>query len=195
MQKQTYSLTKEEVLEKFKATSKGLTNEDARERLKQAGFNEVQKKQNWSWFSLLTNQFNDALVWILLVAGGLAFLFHEYRDTTIILLIVGINALIGFLQEYKAEKTLENIRQLASDKAVVLRDGQRQEIDAKFLVPGDIIYIASGDTVAADSYLLEGYDHEEIGQILNISENTSRTQFLRAKRKLIEIIKKKGITS
>jgi len=158
MQKQTYNLTKEEVLEKFKATSKGLTSEDARERLETAGFNEVEKKQNWSWFSLLINQFNDALVWILLVAGFLAFLFGEYRDTTIILLIVGINALIGFFQEYKAEKTLENIRQLASDKAVVLRDGQRQEIDAKFLVPGDLIFIAAGDTVAADGYLLEGYD-------------------------------------
>ncbi len=157
MPKQTYNLTKEEVLEKFGSSIAGLTTEQARARLKKAGFNEVQKKQNWSWFSLLFNQFNDALVWILLVAGFLSFLFHEYRDTTIILLIVGINALIGFFQEYKAEKTLENIRQLASDKAVVLRDGQRQEIDAKFLVPGDIIYIASGDTVAADAYLLESY--------------------------------------
>ncbi len=158
MEKQTYNLTKEEVLEKFDSTIKGLTSESAGARLKEHGFNEVQKKQNWSWFSLLTNQFNDALVWILLVAGGLSFLFHEYRDTTIILLIVGINALIGFFQEYKAEKTLENIRRLASDRAVVLRDGKRKEIDAKFLVPGDIIYIASGDTVAADAYLLEGYD-------------------------------------
>ncbi len=158
MQKQTYNLTKTEVLEKFQTSLTGLTSQQARERLKEAGFNEVQKKQTWSWFSLLINQFNDALVWILLVAGGLSFLFHEYRDTTIILLIVGINALIGFFQEYKAEKTLENIRQLASDKAVVVRDGQRQEIDAKFLVPGDLIHIASGDTVAADAYLLEGYD-------------------------------------
>ena len=158
MQKQTYNLTKAEVLEKFQTSLTGLTSQQARERLKQAGFNEVQKKQTWSWFSLLINQFNDALVWILLVAGGLSFLFHEYRDTTIILLIVGINALIGFFQEYKAEKTLENIRQLASDKAVVVRDGQRQEIEAKFLVPGDLIHIASGDTVAADAYLLEGYD-------------------------------------
>ncbi len=158
MQKQTYSLTKEEVFKKTNSTIKGLTTQEAEERLKQAGFNEVEKKQNWSWFSILIGQFNDALVWILLVAGGLAFLFGEYRDTTIILLIVGINALIGFFQEYKAEKTLENIRQLASDKAIVLRDGQRQEIDAKFLAVGDIIFIAAGDTVAGDAYLLEGYD-------------------------------------
>lgn len=158
MPKQTYNLTKEEVLKKFETSLKGLTSSEARERLGKAGFNEVQKKQTWSWFSILTNQFNDALVWILLVAGFLSFLFHEYRDTTIILLIVGINALIGFLQEYKAEKTLENIRQLASENAIVLRDGERQEIDAKFLAPGDIIFIASGDTVPADAYLLEGYD-------------------------------------
>ncbi|EKE25823.1 MAG: hypothetical protein ACD_5C00026G0001, partial [uncultured bacterium] len=156
--KQTYNLTKEEVLEKYKASEKGLTNEEAQKRVKEYGYNKVAKKQNWSWFSLLLGQFNDALVWILLVAGSLAFLFGEYRDTTIILLIVTINAAIGFFQEYKAEKTLENIKQLASDKAIVLRDGQRIEIDSSLLVPGDIIVLQSGDSVAADAYLLESYD-------------------------------------
>src|SRR6266568_1971710 len=125
MEKQTYNLTKAEVLAKFEATEKGLTSAQAKERLKKYGPNAVAKKQSWSWFSLLLNQFNDALVWILLVAGVLSFIFGEFRDTTIILLIVGINATIGFFQEYKAEKTLENIRRLASDKAVVLRDGER----------------------------------------------------------------------
>jgi len=186
MQKQIYSLTKEEVLKKTDSTVNGLTSQEAGERLKQAGFNEVQKKQNWSWFSLLINQFNDALVWILLVAGGLAFLFHEYRDTTIILLIVGINALIGFFQEYKAEKTLENIRQLASDRAVVLRDRQRREIDAKFLVPGDIIFIAAGDTVPADAYLLEGYD-----VYANEFIFTGESQ---AGRKIVEPIAQEGLS-
>lgn len=156
--KQTYNLTKEQVLEKFEATEKGLTGEEALRRLKKYGPNKVAKKQNWSWFSILVGQFNDALVWILLVAGSLSFIFGEYRDTVIIFLIVGINATIGFFQEYKAEKTLENIRQLASDKAIVLRDGQRIEIDSSLLVPGDIIVLASGDSVAADAYLLESYD-------------------------------------
>ena len=158
IEKQIYNLTEREVLKKFEAASDGLTSKEAEERLKKYGKNAVHKKQSWSWFSLLLNQFNDALVWILLVAGTLAFLFGEYRDMTIILLIVGINATIGFFQEYKAEKTLENIRQLASDRAVVLRDGQRQEIDASFLVPGDVIILVSGDSVAADGYLLESYD-------------------------------------
>jgi Ca2+-transporting ATPase len=109
-----------EVLEKFSATKKGLTSKEADKGLKKNGSNAVQKKQNWSWFSILLHQLNDALVWILLVAGILALLFGEYRDTTIIFLIVFINATIGFFQEYKAEKTLENIRKLASDRAVVL---------------------------------------------------------------------------
>lgn len=156
--KQTYNLNKQEVLEKFQASEKGLTSNEAQKRLKEYGPNKVAKKQNWSWFSILLSQFNDALVWILLVAGILSFIFGELRDTTIILLIVAINALIGFFQEYKAEKTLENIRQLASDKAVVLRDGQRVEMDSTQLVPGDVIVLASGDSVAADAYLLESYD-------------------------------------
>lgn len=156
--KQTYNLTKQEVLEKFAASEKGLTSTEAAERLRKYGKNVVAKKQSWSWFSLLLNQFNDALVWILLVAGTLAFLFGEYRDTTIIFLIIAINASIGFFQEYKAERTLENIKKLASDKAIVLRDGQRIEIDSALLVPGDVIVLSSGDSVAADAYLLESYD-------------------------------------
>ena len=118
----------------------------------------VRKKQAWSWFSLLFRQFNDALVWILLVAAFLALLFEEYRDTTIILLIVFINAIIGFFQEFRAEKTLENIRKLTTDKAIVMRDGKKIEIDSRFLVAGDVICLSSGDTVPADAYLLEGYD-------------------------------------
>ncbi|EKD58340.1 MAG: hypothetical protein ACD_56C00147G0008 [uncultured bacterium] len=156
--KQTYNLTKKELFEKFSADEGGLTTAEAEKRLKQYGKNAVAKKQSWSWFSILLGQFNDALVWILLVAGTLAFAFGEYRDTTIILLIITINASIGFFQEYKAERTLENIRKLASDKAVVLRDGQRVEIDSTLLVPGDVIVLSSGDSVAADAYLIESYD-------------------------------------
>ncbi len=158
MEKQIYNLSAEEVLQKFGVTSSGITFKEAEERMKKYGKNVVQKKKSWSVFSLFINQFNDALVWILLVAGSLSFFFGEFRDTTIILLIVSINAAIGFFQEYKAERTLEHIRKLTSDKAIVLRDGQRMEIDAALLVPGDVIMLASGDTVAADGYLLESYD-------------------------------------
>ena len=158
MAKQVYNLSKEKVLLKFSTSPHGLSSEEVRARLKQYGKNAVKKRQNWSVLSILKNQFNDALVWILLVAASLAFAFGEYRDVTIIALIVGINALIGFLQEYKAEKTLEHIRQLTTENAVVVRSGKHVEIDARLLVPGDIMVLASGDTVPADGYLIEGYD-------------------------------------
>jgi Ca2+-transporting ATPase len=158
MEKQIYNLTASEVLKKFSATKNGLTSDEAKKRVGKYGRNIVRKKQNWNWFSIVLHQLDDVLVWILLLAGMLAFLFGEFRDTIIILLIIFINATIGFFQEYKAEKILENIRKLASDKATVLRDGNKIEIDASFLVPGDIIYLLPGDTVPADAYLLEGYD-------------------------------------
>ena len=158
MEKQIYNLSPEEVFEKLSGTKNGLTTQEAKKRLKKNGPNIVKKRQNFSWLSLLFNQFNNALVWILLVAALLALLFGEYRDTTIILLIVFINATIGFFQEFKAEKTLENIRKLASDKAIVLRDGRKIELDSRYLVEGDIIFLSSGDTAPADAYLLEGYD-------------------------------------
>jgi len=158
MKKQIYNLSIAEVLQKFSASKEGLSSKEAKERIDEYGRNTVRKKRGCRWFPILAHQFNDALVWILLVAGFLAFMFGEIRDTVIILLIVFVNAGIGFFQEYKAEKVLENIKKLASDKTRVLRDGERIEIDASFLVPGDIIYLSPGDTVPADAYLLEGYD-------------------------------------
>lgn len=158
MEKQIYNQAKKEVLKNFNVTVKGLNEQEAKERVRQYGYNAVKKKAAFSWFSLLIGQFNNALAWILLVAAALAFGFGEYRDTTIILIIVTINSLIGFFQEFRAEKTLENIRKLTADRAVVFRGGEKKEIDAKFLVPGDIVSLASGDRVPADGYMLEGYD-------------------------------------
>jgi magnesium-transporting ATPase (P-type) len=158
MKKQIYNLSKEEIFKNFNSSIDGLSLDESSRRIKEYGLNAVKQKASLSWIFLLLNQFNNALAWILLVAGGLAFAFGEYRDTIIILIIVGINAIIGFLQEFRAEKTLENIRKLTADGAVVFRGGEKQKIDAKFLVPGDIVSISSGDRVPADGYLLEGYD-------------------------------------
>jgi len=158
MDKQIYNYSAEEIFSQFATSPKGLTSEEAEKRLRENGKNVVQKRQSWSWFSLLKNQFNNALVWILIVAAFLALPFGEYRDTAILLIIVGINAAIGFFQEFKAEKTLENIRSLASDKAIALRDGQRTEIDASLLAVGDVVFLAAGDTVPADGYLFEAFD-------------------------------------
>lgn len=156
--KNLYNLTTDEVFKKIKTSLGGLSSEEAKTRLGEFGKNEIKKKQNWKWLKLCLSQFNDALVWILLVAALLAFIFGEYRDMTIILIIVFVNAIIGFFQEFKAEKILENIQKLTKDKAFVLRDGEKIEVDSRFLVPGDIVFLSSGDNVPADGYLLESYE-------------------------------------
>ncbi len=157
LQKNIYNLTSDEVLRKFNAFLKGLSEEEAEKRLREYGENKISKKQDWKWLKLIFNQFNDALVWILLVAAGLALIFHETRDVAIILIIVGINALIGFFQEFKAERILDSIKKLTTDKALVIRNGEKREIDAKFIVPGDIVFVLAGDNVPADGYILESY--------------------------------------
>ena len=99
-EKEIYNLTPAEVLTKFGSRQSGLSEKDAQRRLSEYGPNRIEKKKKWRWLKLIIGQFNDALVWILLVAAGLAFTFNEIRDVTIILIIVFINALIGFFQEW-----------------------------------------------------------------------------------------------
>lgn len=145
-------------MEKFSASEKGLDSAEAKQRLKKYGRNVVKKTVSFSWVRLLWGQFNNALMWILIIAGLLALPFGEFRDATIIFIIVFLNAGIGFFQEYRAEKTLEHIKNLTADKAVVLRDGEKREINSSLLVPGDIVYLTAGDTVPADGYIIEGFD-------------------------------------
>ncbi|MCX6766178.1 MAG: cation-transporting P-type ATPase [Candidatus Moranbacteria bacterium] len=158
MPKQIYNLSPAEVLKKFSTSEKGLSAEETKKRLKVYGRNIIEKKKSWRWAKLVGHQFNDALVWILLVAAGLALFFGEMRDVAIILVIVLINATIGFFQEWKAERILAHIQKLTSDKATVFRDGQKKEIDSVEIVPGDVIFVSSGDSVPADGYILESYN-------------------------------------
>ncbi len=154
---EVYNLTPEEILEKFGTSVEGLSETEAKVRLEKFGKNKIEKRHTWKWLRLVLNQFKDALVWILLVAAALAYFFGETRDVTIILIIVLINALIGFLQEFKAERILESIRKFTTDKALVIRGGAKKEIDSKLVVPGDIVFVTAGDNVPADGYLLESY--------------------------------------
>ncbi|MFA7209029.1 MAG: cation-transporting P-type ATPase [Parcubacteria group bacterium] len=156
--KNIYNLSAAEALKKFSSTINGLSEVEAKKRLKDSGYNALRRKTSWKWLRLIWSQFNDALVWILLVAAGLAAIFQEWRDVTIILIIVGVNALIGFFQEFKAERILDQIRGLTTQKALVFRDGEKKQIDTKFLTVGDVVYVASGDKVPADGYILESYD-------------------------------------
>ncbi len=156
--KKNYNLSTNEVLKKFNASLEGLSDEEVELKRKRYGSNVIQKKAKWKWLKIVSNQLNDILIWILLVAAGLALIFQEYGDVAIILIIVFVNAVIGFIQEFKAERILDSLKKLTKDKTFVIRGKDKREIDSADLVPGDIVALSAGDSIPADGYLVESYD-------------------------------------
>mgnify|MGYP005771725075 CR=1 FL=1 len=140
---------------------KGLDNNEAINRLKKNGENIIKDNNKKSNISKFLSQFNDFMVIILLVAGGISFITSflqgekDFLDAIIIILIVFLNAILGFMQENKAEKALEALKKMSSPKANVIRNGVLQKIDSTSLVIGDIIVINSGDYISADARLIE----------------------------------------
>lgn len=132
----------------------GLSTETALAKLKQYGKNTIKAKRHTPLILQFFKQFADVLVVILLCAAGIAFYVGEKVDSIIIASIVLLNALIGFFQEYKAERAIEALRNMLQPKARVLRDNEEKLIDAKLLVPGDVIVLSEGDKVPADCQLI-----------------------------------------
>jgi len=147
-----------ELLKNLNTSEKGLSTEESEKRLKKEGFNEIAKKGKKSGFVILIEQFINPLVFVLIIASIIAYFLGEKTDAIIIITIVAINAILGFLQEYKAEKTVRALRKLIAQNTKVLRDGKKTEMDTKFIVPGDIIYLNIGDIVPADIRLLQTDD-------------------------------------
>lgn len=136
------------------SASTGLNHQEAARRLEQYGRNSLplpKRRGPWLRFAL---QFHNPLIYVLLVAGGITFGLRDYVDAGVIFGVVLINAIIGFVQEGKAEKALEAVRAMLASHATVLRDGERHEIDAALLVPGDIVMLESGARVPADLRLV-----------------------------------------
>ncbi len=134
---------------------KGLTNEVAVERLATYGPNELKAAKKISALLLLAEQFKNVLILILLGAGLLSGILGHSLEAAAITIIVLFAVLLGFIQEYRAEKAIESLRKLAAPTALVMRDGEETELPASQLVPGDIIVIATGDKIPADARLLE----------------------------------------
>ncbi len=136
----------------------GLNSQEVGERTQKYGRNVIPEAKKRSWIMRLLTQFHNVLIYVLLVAAVIPALLGHWVDTWVILGVVVINALIGFIQEGKAERSLESIRKMLSLEAVVTRDGEKQTIDSEELVPGDIVHLKSGEKVPADIRLIHSKD-------------------------------------
>jgi Ca2+-transporting ATPase len=139
-------------------TSKqGLHHSEAEERLNQYGKNELTEKKKTSALVLFLHQFKDVMIVILLLAAVISFLISDIKDAVVILIIVLLNAVIGFVQEYRAEKAMAALRKMTAFNATVRRSGNIMQIPASEIVPGDIVILEAGMSVPADIRLTETY--------------------------------------
>ena len=135
--------------------SRGLSSKEASERLSRYGKNEFEEKKKKTVFKMFVSQLNDPMIYILMVAVVISAFLGELVDACIIVAIILLNAIIGTVQEDKAEKSLEALKKLSSPTAMVRRDGKPVEVSASQLVPGDIIILEAGRIVPADLRLLD----------------------------------------
>ncbi len=150
-----HHLTAENVLEQLQSSVDGLEVSKVTRLREKHGLNALPTKKSDPWWLVLVRQFASPLIIVLLVAAGVTGVMQELVDTSVILAAVLINTIIGFFQEYKASRALEQLRSLVQPTALVLRDGQEVQIDAAQLVPGDILIVATGDRISADARLVE----------------------------------------
>ena len=165
MSTEWHSMEKEKVLESLNATESGLSTEEAGRRLEKFGTNELAEKKGVSPLQIFLGQFKDVFVIMLIIAMIISIVIavtssegEEYVDAATIGAIVVLNAVVGFVQEYRSEKAMEAMKKLTAPKARVLREGKEMLIAAREVVPGDIVLLESGDRIPADGRLIEVVD-------------------------------------
>lgn len=150
-----WSFTTDQTLKVLKTKKEGLSEQEAKKRLKEVGPNELKEHKRITKLRIFINQFKSPLIFILVIAGTITLFLQDYIDSSVIFLAVIVNAALGFYQENKAENTLEHLRTYIKEEARVFRNGKEREISAKELVPGDIIHLTSGTRISADARLIE----------------------------------------
>ncbi len=148
-----------EVIKTFKSDAKtGLSKEEAKNRVDEYGLNELVRIAKTPWYKVFLRQFTDVLILILFAAAVISLAIGEVGDAITILVIIVLNGILGFVQEFKAENAIEALRQMLHPTCKVFRDSKEQIIDAKLLVPGDIVLLEIGDKIPADLRLTQSFD-------------------------------------
>lgn len=176
MVKTWHNFSIKEAFEKLKTGVDGLSEKEAQKRLKKFGLNEIPSEKSFSRIKLFLNQLKSPLIYILIIAGVIAFLLSDYTDSIVIFIAVFVNTIIGYLQEDKASQALDKLKKILQVKAVVFRDGQEKEILRKKIVQGDIVLLRAGNKVPADARIIETHN-------LKINESALTGEWLAAKKK------------
>ncbi len=153
-----HNLSIEETFKILNSSKSGLSNQEAKKRQEKFGQNVLATGKKFSLWALFFGQFKSALVYVLLIAALVSLIFKEFVDAQVILAAVILNVVIGFVQEKKANSSLEKLKSVVKPEALVLREGKQIKILSQDLVAGDIVYLTAGDRVPADIRLIEVID-------------------------------------
>ena len=148
----------EEILKQYSTQKEGLSINEANARLKKYGPNKLKEQKKNSPLKLFLSQFIDVLIFMLIIAAIASYIIGNHLDAIVILVVVIINSIIGFIQEYRAENAMEKLKSLVHTDAHVKRENNLKRIPSEKLVPGDIVILEEGDKVPADLILIESYD-------------------------------------
>ena len=148
----------EEILKQYSTQEEGLSSAEANARLEKYGLNKLKERKKDSPLKLLLSQFLDVLIFMLIIAAIASWLIGNHLDAVVIVIVVIINSIIGFIQEYRAENAMEKLKSLVTTIAHVKRDGNNKRIPGEELTIGDIVILEEGDKVPADLILIESYD-------------------------------------
>lgn len=147
----------EAVLRDLKTNSEGLSGQEAAQRLERYGKNGLAEGKRKGMIQVFLEQFKDLLIAILIVAGIVSMFSGQFESTIVIFAVIVLNAVLGTIQHFKAEKSLASLKELSSPTAKVMRDDIKLEVRSEDLVPGDILILEAGDLVTADARILENY--------------------------------------
>lgn len=152
-----FSIETEEILEKFNVSKDGLNEKQVDENISKYGLNELNQKKKKSVLQVFISQFKDLLIFILIAAGIISMLSNNVESTIVIFAVIILNAVLGTVQHFKAEQSLDSLKALSAPSAKVIRNGSKIEIHSKNVVPGDILVLEAGDLITADGRVIESY--------------------------------------
>jgi len=148
----------EDVLKKLKTSKQGLDKQDAFLKLKKYGLNKLPSAKKKGWLKILLEQFKSPLIYILAIAGVITIVLGEYADAIVIWLAVGVNTIVGYIQEAKANNALQALKEIVTNKVIVIRGGKEKLMSQELITIGDIIKLVPGDKVPADGRIIESDD-------------------------------------